>query len=246
MNKVKESQELDNPEKLEREPEPIKVPSLIYDEEPKFQYTQRLGLIIVVGLLLIGSAAGTYSTLQTLMEAPCLGCLGLYPNIELNFTFNTLEDRPHPDWVLESLKDGPVFIEFTQNDENCPPCKRMRPYIHDLNDEYNEEVVFYIININEHETAKSFQGKTDIKSSYSDEDAFYVYDIELIVGGVIATPTYIILTLNSDGESVRPFFSVGYGEFIEEDAKKTSETLAETLDYAKTMHHHYLEMYITE
>ena len=233
---------LDNLERPERQPRS----SPIYDKDLDFRYSQRLGLIVVIGFLIIGTWAGTYNSLQSLMEAPCLGCLGLYPNIELNFTFETLEERPHPDWILDSLKKGPVFIEFTQNDENCPPCKRMRPFIHDLNDDYNEDVVFFIININEHENAESFRGNTEVRSSYSDEPAYHVYDLELIAGGVIATPTYIIITLNDDTGTIKPYFTVGYGEFVEEDAKKTAETLAETLEYAITMHHHYKEAYISE
>jgi thiol-disulfide isomerase/thioredoxin len=220
------------------------ISSPIYDSEPKFKFRQFLSLIIIIGFIVIGTAAGSYGTLRDLMEAPCLGCLGLYPNIELDFTFETLDDKDHPDWILDELEDGPVFIEFTQNDENCPPCKRMRPYVHDLNEEYNDEVVFFIININEHEIARSFEGETEVESSYNQEPIYHVYDIGLIAGGVIATPTYIIITLNDDFGTVKPYFAVGYGEFTEEDAEKTAESLAEALDYAKTMHHHYLETYL--
>lgn len=218
-----------------------------YTERSRFKFHQTLGIITIIGFILIGSAAGMYPVLEDLMEAPCLGCLGLYPDIELEFTFDTLEGREHPDYVLDALKDkGPVFIEFTQNDENCPPCARMRPYVEDLEDEYKDSIYFVIININEHEMATYFQDEHEVKSSHADEDSYHVYDLELIAGGRIATPTFIIVTINEDenGE-VKPSFTVGYGEFIDEDAKKTRDALADALDYSKTMYHHYYEMYVS-
>ncbi len=221
-----------------------KVP--IHDEEPSFRFSQFLGIIIIAGFLIIGGAAGTYYTLSDLMEAPCLGCLGLYPNVELNFTFETLNDKPHPDWVKDALKDGPIFIEFTQNDENCPPCARMRPYVEELNEKHNDLIVFFIININEHEVANTFKGETEITPSYTEENAYGVYDIGLIAGGRVATPTFIIITIYDDNGEIKPYFSTGYGEFVDEDAKKTAETLEESLDFALTLHHHYLEGYLKQ
>lgn len=220
-----------------------------YDNEPPLEYKQFLSIILVVGFLIIGSTAGLYLVLKELMGAPCLGCLGLYPNVDLEFGFDTVENREHPDFILEALKDGPVFIEFTQNDENCPPCARMRPYIEDLEEDYNENVVFYIININEKEITKMFKNDKDI-NSISDSEAheiFKVYDRGNIVGGGMATPTFIILTYDQDENgNIRPSFAVAYGEFVEESAKKTDERLQESLDYSLALHHHYLEMYLAD
>ena len=65
-------------------------------------------------------------------------------------------------------------------------------------------------------------------------------------GHSIATPTYVIITLDIDGDGkVSPSFTVGYGVFKEEDPEKTKIVLAETIEYATTMYHHYREMYIS-
>ncbi len=224
-------------------------PKPITDARSPVRYGQFLGFVLVFGFLVIGSSAGIYLTLEDAMVAPCLGCLGLYPNVELKFTFDTVDDQPHPDFVLEALLDGPVFIEFTQDDENCRPCARMRPDVEALEEEYNEHVVFFIINVNHNKMDKMFDNekKTTIISDSEEDDYYGVYDLESIAGGLVATPTFIIVTIEEDDSGeVRPKFAVGYGEFVEESHSKTKKGLADAIDYALAMHHHYLEMYISE
>ena len=249
QEQIHEQEQLEKERELERKPP--KAKALPFQPDPevqRFRFLRTLGIITVLGFLIIGTASGMYPVLESLMEAPCLGCLGLYPDVELDFTFDTVDELEHPDYVLDALKDkGPVFIEFTQNDENCPPCKRMRPYVENLEKEYKDDIYFVIININEHEMSTYFQDEHEVKASHADEDSYHVYDLENIAGGRIATPTFIIVTINQDenGE-VRPSFTVGYGEFIEENDQKTSDALADALEYSKTMYHHYYEMYISE
>jgi len=50
---------------------------------------------------------------------------------------------------------------------------------------------------------------------------------------------------HEDG-TIKESFAVGYGEFKENDAEKTKEVLADTLEYAKEYHHEYLEKYLLE
>jgi thiol-disulfide isomerase/thioredoxin len=238
----------------EERPEPedeIQTPKhkLRYDQdsEPQFKYRQFLSLVLVVGFLSIGAVGGSYDLLEDLMVAPCLGCLGLYPNVQLEFIFDTANGQPHPDFILDQLKDeGPIFIEFTQNDENCPPCKRMRPKVKELNEEYNDQVLFIIININENEFAQFYKGNKDIDPiTDAEENSIYaIYDIEDIAGGIVATPTYIIVTLKKDDKDVvRPSFAVGYGEYKEEDAQKTKEDLEVELNVALSSYYQNIEWY---
>ena len=147
--------------------------------------------------------------------------------------------QPHPDFVLDALEHGPVFIEYTQNDENCPPCARMRPKVHELIDEYSDKVTFFIININEHEITKYFGDEKNVKSSEVEEESFHVYDMGDIAGGRKATPTYVVVTIDKDqdeGGKIRPKFATGYGEFKENDAEKTKNELANILSFAKSMY----------
>jgi thiol-disulfide isomerase/thioredoxin len=212
-----------------------KSPVAIQDDEQIFKYSQFLGVILVIGFIIIGTAAGSYSLLNKLNEAPCLGCLGLYPSFEIEFTFNTADGSEHPDWVRESLNEGPILIEFTQNDISCPPCARMRPKIDELIDEYQEKVKFYIINVIENEVFEAFQNIEKTKSIIDSEETrvYNIYDVENVGKGRPATPTYVIITLEKDHDGeVKPFFGVGYGEFKEGDAQKTKIELANVLDFA--------------
>jgi len=179
-------------------PEGYRPPPIYQDEEStQFRFHQFLGIILVLSFLIIGSTAGSFGLFRNMMEAPCLGCLGLVPNVELEFQFDTVGGRAHPDFVLDELNSAAVFIEFTQNDEFCPPCKRMRPEVKKLEKEYGDKVIFFIININENQVTRFHQNETSVEPIVNaDEDTIYAtYDIENWGGGRPATPTYIIITL---------------------------------------------------
>jgi thiol-disulfide isomerase/thioredoxin len=180
-------------------------------------------IIIIVVIIIIGIIGGYYLLL-----------LSVTP--ELHYQYETANGQSHPDFVNDALQDGPVFIEFTQNDENCPACKRMRPKVEQLKSEFKDEVTFCIININENSIITTFRGseKMDTISDSQERDYYAVYDIESIAGGLVATPTYVIITkIKDDTDSVKPHFAVGYGEFMSEDAEKTKLALANDLNYAK-------------
>jgi thiol-disulfide isomerase/thioredoxin len=153
-------------------------------------------------------------------------------NDGLEFSTETVDNAPHPIFVKEAVDDAPVFIYFTQNDENCPPCARMRPEFKELIDEYKNKVIFYIININEDEIEHVYKNEEETEPiSNSEQDNIYgTYDIENIVGGGAATPTFVIVI--KDGGKIK--FAIGYGEFENEDAGETREKLEKTLDYALT------------
>jgi thiol-disulfide isomerase/thioredoxin len=231
----------------ERKVRPRPISSPISDQESNFKFKQKLAFIIVIGTLFIGTTAGSYGLLEELMFSPCLGCLGLYPNVELDFGFKTVEDQPHPEFILDNLsKNGPIFIEFTQNDENCPPCKRMRPKVKELEEEFSEEVYFMIINVNENEMAIKFRDEDRVeKVSDDDESEYYhVYDRKLIAGGRVATPTYIIITLDENkNDKIRPSFAVGYGEYKNDDAEETKKDLSNALNIAIKNYDHYIDDY---
>ena len=164
------------------------------------------------------------------------GCFGVLDFIEpeQNFTFKTVDDQSHPKFVKDGLEDGAVFIFFTQNDENCPPCARMRPKVEELIDDFEDDVVFYIININEDEITMVYKGEenTETMSDSEINEAYHVYDLKNTAAGRTATPTFVIITLDENDGKVKPSFAVGYGEFKEEDAEETKDALANDLVYA--------------
>lgn len=204
-----------------------------HSTKPIFGIREFLGIILIIVFFTFGSIAGTYGELKNLMGSPCLGCLGLYPNVQLEFTFETVDGKAHPDFVIDALKnDGPVLIEYTRAEVVCPPCGRMDPHVEELVREYREEVVFFIINDSDNEMKTVFKEKEETKAADSVIQTFYTYDIDNFGTGGIATPTYVIITLGNENGIIRPYFAVGYGEFVEEDAEKTKKELANVLDFA--------------
>ena len=148
----------------------------------------------------------------------------------LEFRTDTVDNAPHPTFVKESVNESPVFIYFTQNDENCPPCARILPEFKKLIDKYSDKIIFYIININEDEIERVYknEGGTEKISNSEQENIYNIYDVDNIVGGGPATPTFIIVI--KDGAELK--FAIGYGEFENDDASDTIEKLEMTLDYA--------------
>lgn len=231
--------EKDDIEGNKKEIESKRRSSPIYNDEPKFRYPQFLGFILIIGFLIIGSSAGIYPILQELMETPCLGCLGLYPSFEMEFTFETVDGKPHPDWVLEALEEGPVFIEFTQSDIRCPPCAEMRPKVERLEKEFKDTVTFFIlkkISNNEREFKMVYKSDEKIESITEEEilEAYRPYDQQNFGGGDgWATPTFVIVTLEKDNDGkIKPYFGTAYGIFKDNDSEKTKKELADILDFA--------------
>ena len=193
---------------------------------PEEGRTRKLKIFIIFIIVIIVVILGVYIYF----------ILSLNPyDPELDFTFETVENQPHPDIVLDELDHAPVFIEFTQNDENCPPCARLRPKVEELEEEFSDNVVFLIINVNTNEITKYYKGSKHVEliSDSEESDIYSVYDLQNIAAGHVATPTFIIITKDKDDDGkTKPSFGVGYGEFKDEDTEKTKDALANDLKYA--------------
>jgi len=191
---------------------------MISDRDKKGQL---IFLLLVILLLLVQGFSGCFGNddgKQTKMD----------------FRFKTVDNKEHPDFVINGLKIGPVFILFTQNDEFCPPCMRMRPEVEKLIEKYEDQVVFFVININENEITKHFDDHIQSESITNfEEDSYYnIYDFEDMGGGSPATPTFIIITYDKNSGKKQPSFTIGYGEFEDGDATKTGLELENALKYA--------------
>ena len=166
--------------------------------------------VIALGLLVTGIVLDGYDYNQRISSAVCLACLGLNPVSDIEFQFDTANGKEHPSWILEPLRDGPVFIEFTQL-KGCPSCDDMKPVIKDLQDEYDGLVEFIIIVVEDGDPRMD-EGKP-------------IYD-------VLGLPTFIVVTLFHDGSEVKPYFAKSGGIVAKGD-------LVESLDYALAEHLHH-------
>jgi len=135
----------------------------------------------------------------------CLSCLKLDPKTKTDFTFETADGEPHPDFVLENLTKGVVFLHYSE--DACPGCDIMRPILQEL---FNitfgkEDTVYEIIGFEDLDVAYFY---TNIDhTSEGMKKSVPIYDKDHI-GGL---PMFAIITLGYDKGIIRPYYTTIYG-----------------------------------
>ncbi len=172
--------------------------------------------IFFIFILSFGIAKGGFDYNEKISVPKCLSCLGLNPKPEIEFTFDTVGNEPHPDWVIDSLKERVVFIDFSQK-VGCPACDDMLPVILELEEEYEPETDFYILYLDLEDSNMTMAEKGKWFNSYDFQ-------------GKRGAPTFIIITLNEDDNGeVRPYF----GEIA---GKVSKNKLRDVIDDALALH----------
>jgi len=153
----------------------------------------------------------------------CLSCIKLTPVTQLEFTFDVAKGQDHSGFVLDSLKEGPVFI--TYREDVCIACDEMEPIIQDIFSVYFEKedtfsevvpidssnITFVHINI-DHATAEQRESR-------------YIYDKDHI-GGV---PQFTIITLGYDHGFIKPYYATIYGTLNLNTDKERKELLTKII-----------------
>lgn len=137
----------------------------------------------------------------------CLSCIKLDPKTQLDFTFKTATSQ-HPDFVIENLTKGPVFLAF--RDDVCQACDDMEPLIQEIFNVYfeKEETLYETVDFNG--TNVTFV-HISIELDHSNEEqreSRFIYDKDHI-GGV---PQFTIVTLGYDQGVIRPYYATAYGK----------------------------------
>lgn len=158
----------------------------------KNKYIWLVMLILISSTMSTGLYYGAYTRSDDISSVPCLGCLGLDPVIKSSFRYQANED--HPDFVLEELDGGVVFLHYRT--DVCSACDAMEPVVDDLEEEYSR-VRFNHINLDHAERKR--------KHSYQ------IYDIEGSEGDITGVPMFVIMTLKEEGGEQKPYFKVLYG-----------------------------------
>ena len=153
---------------------------------------QALALSAAVALLVSGIGIGGYALSKRISSTTCYGCMGLNPRFTPFEGFST-KNVSHPDWVIDTLKDGKVVFIFLWQ-SRCDPCEAQ------WNDMKNAGIV------------KGVEENGEIGDKYNDEVKLFSLDAGSITnqrgeeamniynpGG--GTPTTIILTLVKDNET---------------------------------------------
>ena len=168
----------------------------------------QISALIIVSGSLGGMLAFTdvYEEVHSgIVSVLCLSCLKLDPKTKTDFTFETADGEPHPDFVLENLTKGVVFLHYSE--DACPGCDIMRPILQEL---FNitfgkEDTVYEIIGFEDLDVAY-FYANID-HTSEEMKNSFQIYDKDHI-GGL---PMFAIITLGYDKGIVRPYYTTIYG-----------------------------------
>ena len=199
-----------------------------------------LALQITALLLVSGALGGIFFTTNTYEEVRsrivsvlCLSCIKLEPKTTKNFTFDTADNAPHPNFVLENLTkgSGPVFLHYSQ--DICAACEVMFPTVKQIfNVEFEKQDMFW---------KKVAFDTSNITYIYINldhtldflENSFPVYDKDDISG----LPMFVVVTLGYDHGTVRPYYTALYGTLnVPTDGQRTAilkEILQESIDMYK-------------
>lgn len=184
----------------------------------------------IVSLIIVSSVLGgmlfftdVYEDVKLgIVDVLCLSCIKLNPKTSMEFTFDTVNNQNHPDFIENQLKQtGPILIQY--GDDGCAACKLMIDNVMDpklgidfpkdnngnidYKDSFEKEVTvenvsFYYIYIN-----------TDHIDNEVKENSWNIYDVENIGG----FPQFTIITIEyHHGGEIKPYFSTFHGSFNKE------------------------------
>jgi thiol-disulfide isomerase/thioredoxin len=173
----------------------------------KFVVLQVCALVLISGAL-GGMFAFTpaYDEVRSgIVLVLCLSCLKLEPKTVSDFTFETVNGVPHPEFVLENLSEGPVFLHYSG--DACAGCDVMYPVIKNLfSIEFGKQDMFHTLVTFENATVSyiyvNIHHTTDTL-----RDAQPIYDKDLIAG----IPMFTLVTLGYDNGKVKPKYTTLYG-----------------------------------
>jgi thiol-disulfide isomerase/thioredoxin len=149
-----------------------------------------------------------YSETHTrIVSVTCLSCIKLDPKTSTDFIFKTANGKPHPDFVLKNLTQGPVFIAYRK--DVCTYCDEMESLIMDVfNLSFEKEEVF-AKKINFDGDNFTFIHINRDHSSNILSESLSVYDKDNING----VPMFTLITINYDHDGiVKPYYSTFYSK----------------------------------
>lgn len=172
--------------------------------------------VVQLTLLILVSGVGggiilytdVYDDIQSsIVTTLCFGCIKMDPVTHLNYTFETANDQPHPQFVLDNLTTGPIFLAFSE--DGCEPCNETKSIIQDVfNVHFKSEELFY--------KTVDYSGSTvhfiHINRDHSPvkmKDSLYIYDQDNR-GGV---PMFVMITLGNNSGQINPYYTTAYGKF---------------------------------
>jgi thiol-disulfide isomerase/thioredoxin len=168
----------------------------------------QLSLIIIIagvgGSMLVFT--DVYDSIHdTIVSTLCLSCIKLDPVSRLEFVFETANGEEHPDFVLENLTKGPIFIEYRS--DVCLACDMMAPIIKEifhLSFE-KEETLYELVNFNGSNI--NFYHINLDHASEIQKNSFSIYDKDHRQG----VPMFVVITVKYNRGIIEPCYTAAYG-----------------------------------
>ncbi len=149
---------------------------------------------------------GVYDDIHdTIVSTLCLSCIKLDPVSRLDFVFETANGEDHPEFVLENLTKGPLFIEYRS--DVCKACDDMAPIIKDifkLSFE-KEETLYELVNYNG-SNVHFYHINLDHTSKIQG-DSWPIYDKDHVRG----VPMFVVITVKYNRGIIEPCYTTVYG-----------------------------------
>lgn len=165
----------------------------------------QITLLIVtsVGIAGLFSYTDTYNYIQSsIVSTTCLSCIKMDPIPDVSFSFEAKEKDGHPDFILENLSQGPIFIGFRK--DVCSACEVMDPVLEDVFDvNFGKKETFYKKILFEGSNITFIHTNLD-HTSKKMENAFSVY-------GGKGVPMFLLVTLGNNSGNIQPCYTVVYG-----------------------------------
>lgn len=198
----------------------------------KQYFYAQITFFIIISAALSGMLIGTdvYTEVHDgIVEVLCLSCLKLDPRTTEEFIFDTMDDQSHPDYVLDNLSSGIVFLHYSE--DACPGCDIMLPVVQDLfsldfekKDEIstnitykNQQISYFYTNI-DHTTEQR-------------SESFKIYDAQDIKG----MPQFTIVTLGYYSGIIKPKYVTVYGTLGVDTDEKRIQMLEDLINDAFTL-----------
>lgn len=175
-------------------------------------------LAVSLGFLLVST--DVYKEVQEgTVEILCMSCSKLQykTSADTDYTFETANGQPHPDFVVDNLENGPVFLHFSES--ACPGCEKMLPAMQSFFKANFEKENLYSKKI-DFEGLKVtyfyiYRSNSEIPEKY--RKSWKIYDKK----GVKGFPMFTIVTrgYHHSGE-VKPYYLTIYGAFGDTDSER--------------------------
>lgn len=194
----------------------------IINQKPKKSF---IAIQVVTLLVFAGAFGGMLAftevydeTFSRIVSVICLSCIKLDRIYSIDYRFETANNEPYPKFIIEDLKEGPVFIAFRT--DVCEYCDYMEPLIieifgvsFEMEDVIREvidfngtDIIFYHIN-NDHAT-----GELKTLQPYFDID------------GDNGVPMFTTLSIEYNHGIISPYYLTVYGildpDFTDEERKE--------------------------